>query len=137
MTEKTIALAFMDIENFTAMCETAPPEEIVQVTRKLFDQCCETMGPASRQCNGTATVSMPMPDRQTQCLPSKRVHSNDLKALEALESQGNGWGSGLPPILNSQGAIDKFIGDCIMAGQQILTLVCVKRHCAPPPVQEA
>eukprot|EP00667_Euglena_gracilis_P002399 EG_transcript_2400 len=59
MTEEHLALCFMDIANFTAMCETIPASEIVSATSTLFDRCCET-------------------------------------------------------ILNNQGTIDKFIGDCIM-----------------------
>eukprot|EP00667_Euglena_gracilis_P001876 EG_transcript_1876 len=41
MTEKHVALAFMDVENFTAMCESTTAEEIVQITSSLFDQCCD------------------------------------------------------------------------------------------------
>eukprot|EP00667_Euglena_gracilis_P001943 EG_transcript_1943 len=60
MTEKDVVLAFMDVENFTHLCETNPVEDIVSVTCRLFDLCCDI-------------------------------------------------------ILQSQGTVDKFIGDCIMA----------------------
>eukprot|EP00667_Euglena_gracilis_P017968 EG_transcript_19008 len=60
MTEKDVVLAFMDIENFTQMCEANPVEEIVTVACQLFDACCGI-------------------------------------------------------ILQSQGTVDKFIGDCVMA----------------------
>eukprot|EP00668_Euglena_longa_P043288 GGOE01057461.1.p1 GENE.GGOE01057461.1~~GGOE01057461.1.p1 ORF type:complete len:640 (-),score=145.20 GGOE01057461.1:1122-2990(-) len=60
MTEENVVLAFMDIENFTHMCETTPAEEIVSLTCQLFDMCCDI-------------------------------------------------------IVHSEGTVDKFIGDCIMA----------------------
>eukprot|EP00668_Euglena_longa_P009048 GGOE01010885.1.p1 GENE.GGOE01010885.1~~GGOE01010885.1.p1 ORF type:complete len:788 (-),score=227.33 GGOE01010885.1:544-2877(-) len=60
MKEKTVAIAFMDVENFTAMCESITPDEIVQITSSLFDRCCQL-------------------------------------------------------IFSSDGTVDKFLGDCIMA----------------------
>eukprot|EP00667_Euglena_gracilis_P007570 EG_transcript_7640 len=41
MAEKTVAIAFMDVENFTAMCESVTPDEIVRITSSLFDRCCQ------------------------------------------------------------------------------------------------
>eukprot|EP00668_Euglena_longa_P022704 GGOE01028283.1.p1 GENE.GGOE01028283.1~~GGOE01028283.1.p1 ORF type:complete len:767 (-),score=233.17 GGOE01028283.1:1017-3317(-) len=43
MTEERVALCFMDIANFTTMCETIPASEIVKVTSMLFDRCCDTI----------------------------------------------------------------------------------------------
>eukprot|EP00667_Euglena_gracilis_P004631 EG_transcript_4653 len=60
MAEEDVVVAFMDVENFTRMCESNPVEDIVSVTCQLFDTCCEI-------------------------------------------------------ILHSQGTVDKFIGDCVMA----------------------
>eukprot|EP00667_Euglena_gracilis_P002195 EG_transcript_2195 len=60
MTEKDVVVAFMDVENFTDLCESNPAEDIVSVTCQLFDTCCDI-------------------------------------------------------ILHSQGTVDKFIGDCVMA----------------------
>eukprot|EP00668_Euglena_longa_P024953 GGOE01031164.1.p1 GENE.GGOE01031164.1~~GGOE01031164.1.p1 ORF type:complete len:758 (-),score=184.93 GGOE01031164.1:497-2740(-) len=60
MTEKDAVLAFMDVENFSRICETTPVEEIVSLTCQLFDVCCDI-------------------------------------------------------IVHSEGTVDKFIGDCMMA----------------------
>eukprot|EP00667_Euglena_gracilis_P004734 EG_transcript_4760 len=43
MTEEHLALCFMDVANFTTMCETVPASEIVAVTSTLFDRCCEAI----------------------------------------------------------------------------------------------
>jgi len=40
MVPVNIAVAFMDIENFTTLCETIGPDDIVHVTCTLFDKCC-------------------------------------------------------------------------------------------------
>eukprot|EP00667_Euglena_gracilis_P006339 EG_transcript_6392 len=41
MSERVMALAFMDMENFTRMCESVSASEIVSLTAHLFDTCCQ------------------------------------------------------------------------------------------------
>eukprot|EP00667_Euglena_gracilis_P002016 EG_transcript_2016 len=43
MTEEHLALCFMDVANFTAMCETVAASEIVAVASVLFDRCCDAI----------------------------------------------------------------------------------------------
>lgn len=40
MEEKLLAVAFMDMQNFTTMCESVEAQEIVAVSCQLFDVCC-------------------------------------------------------------------------------------------------
>eukprot|EP00667_Euglena_gracilis_P002765 EG_transcript_2771 len=73
MAERQVALAFMDMEDFTLLCETVPPEEIVALTSEVFEACCSL-------------------------------------------------------VVQSQGAVDKFIGDCLMAIWGAPTFVDLPYH---------
>eukprot|EP00667_Euglena_gracilis_P005248 EG_transcript_5283 len=41
MAPERVAVAFLDVEDFTHLCEATPPEDIVALTSALFDRCCD------------------------------------------------------------------------------------------------
>jgi len=41
MEERSLAVGFMDVEDFTALCESTKVTEMVAATSRLFDMCCD------------------------------------------------------------------------------------------------
>jgi len=144
MEERSLAVGFMDVEDFTALCETdhdavvigcrhrvaTKVTEMVAATSRLFDMCCDRIA----ESKGTARGGRVGRGRVWTVMRVSGWVQGCRGLVEGVGVRDGGW---LCQCCNLHdfrrpGPIDKFIGDCARAAASF--------HFIPPstpPLQRA